>query len=79
MSELMIPIPFRELMNWLTAEYEREGSVFGVHRPYFAGRSPCPSSAGRRSRPPSAPPPGPTPSWPRTSSPPTSPGPGFLS
>ena len=37
MSELMIPIPFRELMNWLTAEYEREGSVFGVHRPYVAG------------------------------------------
>ena len=37
MSELMTPIPFRELMTWITTEYRREGSVFGVHRPYRAG------------------------------------------
>ena len=37
MSELMIPIPFRELMTWVTTEYQRDGSVFGVHRPYRAG------------------------------------------
>ena len=37
MSELMTPIPFRELMTWITAEYRRDGSVFGVHRPYRAG------------------------------------------
>ena len=37
MSELMIPIPFRELMTWVTTEYQREGSVFGVHRAYKAG------------------------------------------
>ena len=37
MSELMIPIPFRELMTWVTTEYQREDSVFGVHRPYKAG------------------------------------------
>ena len=37
MSELMTPIPFRELMTWLTTEYQRDGSVFGVHRPYQAG------------------------------------------
>ena len=37
MSELMIPIPFRELMTWVTAEYQKEGSVFGVHKPYVAG------------------------------------------
>jgi len=37
MSELMTPIPFRELMSWITAEYQRDGSVFGVHRPYRAG------------------------------------------
>jgi len=37
MSELMTPIPFRELMNWITAEYQRDGSVFGVYRPYRAG------------------------------------------
>ena len=37
MSERMIPIPFRELMTWITTEYQRDGSVFGVHRPYRAG------------------------------------------
>ena len=37
MSELMTPIPFRELMHWITTEYQREGTVFGVHRPYKAG------------------------------------------
>jgi len=37
MSELMIPIPFRQLMNWMATEYQRDGSVFGVHRPYVAG------------------------------------------
>ena len=37
MSELMIPIPFRELMTWVTAEYQRDGSIFGVCRPYRAG------------------------------------------
>ena len=37
MSELMTPIPFRELMTWITTEYQRDGSVFGVHKPYKAG------------------------------------------
>ena len=37
MSELMTPIPFRELMTWITTEYQRDGTVFGVHRPYKAG------------------------------------------
>ena len=37
MSELMTPIPFRELMTWITTEYRRDGSVFGVYRPYRAG------------------------------------------
>ena len=37
MSELMTPIPFRELMTWVTAEYQAEGTVFGVHKPYKAG------------------------------------------
>lgn len=37
MSELMIPIPFQELMTWVTAEYQRDGSIFGVYRPYRAG------------------------------------------
>ena len=25
MPELMIPIPFRDLMNWVSTEYDREG------------------------------------------------------
>ncbi len=37
MSELMTPIPFRELMGWIAAEYRNEGTVFGVHKPYKAG------------------------------------------
>lgn len=42
MSECMIPIPFRELMTWVTTEYQREGSVFGVHKPYKAGTKKLP-------------------------------------
>ena len=34
MSELMTPIPFRQLMTWIVAEHDREGSVFGIHRPF---------------------------------------------
>ncbi len=37
MSELMTPIPFRKLMTWITEEYRRDGSVFGVYRPYRGG------------------------------------------
>ena len=37
MSELMTPIPFRELLTWITTEYRRDGAVFGVHKPYKAG------------------------------------------
>ena len=37
MSEVMTPIPFRELMTWITTEYRRDGAVFGVHKPYKAG------------------------------------------
>ncbi len=33
MSDRMTPIPFRELMEWVLAEY-KTGSVFGVKRPY---------------------------------------------
>ena len=46
MSELMIPIPFRELMHWITTEYDRDGSVFGVHRPYIAGEKKLPIFGG---------------------------------
>ena len=78
MSELMTPIPFRELMTWVTAEYQREGTVFGVHKPYKAGVKTLPIF-GEKIETPSAPPPVPTPSWPRISSPAISPAPGFSS
>ena len=42
MSELMIPIPFEQLMTWIATEYQKEGSVFGVHRPYVAGEKKLP-------------------------------------
>ena len=46
MSELMTPIPFRELMTWITTEYQRDGSVFGVRRPYIAGEKKLPIFGG---------------------------------
>ena len=48
MSELMIPIPFRQLMNWMTTELEREGSAFGVHRPYVGGEKALPIFGGEK-------------------------------
>ena len=42
MSELMRPIPFRRLMTWISAEYRRESSVFGVALPYRAGERALP-------------------------------------
>lgn len=42
MSELMIPIPFEQLMTWMATEYQREGAVFGVHRAYVAGEKKLP-------------------------------------
>ncbi len=48
MSETMIPIPFRQLMTWIMAEYRRDGSVFGVHRPYEAGEKSLPIFGGEK-------------------------------
>jgi putative selenate reductase len=36
MSEKMVPIPFRSLMNWVVTEYAGTGDMFGVHKPYHA-------------------------------------------
>ena len=35
MSEIMRPIPFPELMNWVRGEYKNHGSVFGVRKEKF--------------------------------------------
>ena len=32
MSDIMRPIPFAQLMDWVLEEYEKEGSVFGVRK-----------------------------------------------
>ena len=48
MPELMIPIPFRDLMNWVSTEYDREGAVFGVHRPYTGGEKSLPIFGSER-------------------------------
>jgi len=42
MSELMIPISFKDLMSWVSTEYQNEGTVFGVHSPYIAGNKTLP-------------------------------------
>lgn len=34
MSEKMIPIPFKNLIEWAVKEYRTNGSMFGVHHPY---------------------------------------------
>ncbi|MDO4306224.1 MAG: putative selenate reductase subunit YgfK [Eubacteriales bacterium] len=36
MSERMTCMPFGQLMDWVLAEHESKGTVFGVHRPYIA-------------------------------------------
>ena len=36
MSEKMYSIPFRSLMNWILAEREKTGEVFGVHKRWIA-------------------------------------------
>ncbi len=48
MSETMIPIPFEQLMVWAFTEHQREGSVFGVHRPYTAGEKTLPIFGGEK-------------------------------
>ncbi len=42
MSDIMRPIPFGELMNWILEEYKAQGTVFGVPKaaPYAGGTRP---------------------------------------
>ncbi len=34
MSDVMTPIPFKALLNWVLAEKENRGQVFGIHTPF---------------------------------------------
>ena len=36
MSDIMTPIPFSKLVIWMMEEYQKSGTVFGVHKPYRA-------------------------------------------
>ncbi len=77
MSDIMRPIPFGTLMDWVLGEYRNQGTVFGVPKgPVYQSRSPMFRETAEV---PWAPPQAPIPSWPRTSSPPTCPGPGSSS
>ena len=35
MSDIMTPIPFGKLMNWILEEHKK-GSVFGIKKPFIA-------------------------------------------
>ncbi|BDF04081.1 putative selenate reductase subunit YgfK [[Clostridium] hylemonae] len=39
MSDKMTCMPFSQLMEWIRAEHDTKGTVFGVHRPYKADAS----------------------------------------
>ena len=32
MSDIMRPMPFAHLMNWILSEYKSQGSIFGVSK-----------------------------------------------
>ena len=36
MSELMTPMSFEHLLNWILKEHKQYGTVFGEHDPYVA-------------------------------------------
>ena len=48
MSERMIPVSFEQLMLWIATEYQREQSIFGMHRPYTAGEKTLPIFHGAK-------------------------------
>ena len=34
MSEIMRPMAFDQLLNWILTEHKNSGTVFGEHHPY---------------------------------------------
>ena len=36
MSDIMRPMAFEQLLNWILTEKKQNGTVFGTHHPYFA-------------------------------------------
>ena len=50
MSEIMRPIPFPELINWIRTEYKNHGSVFGIRKFANGPGSPIGPAAGPHSQ-----------------------------
>ena len=38
MSDIMTPIPFGKMMNWILEEHKK-GAIFGIRRPFVADQS----------------------------------------
>ena len=71
MSDIMRPMPFAHLMNWILSEYRAQGSVFGVSKLVRHADGKALPIFEEKIESPYGPPPALTPSWPRTSSRPT--------
>lgn len=65
MSDIMTPIPFGNLMNWILKEHEK-GAIFGVKRPFVADKAKNYEIFGRKLETPLARQQVRTRSWPRT-------------
>lgn len=39
MSDIMTPIPFKDLLNWILEEHGKYNTVFGIHKPYKADKN----------------------------------------
>jgi putative selenate reductase len=61
----MTPIPFADLMNWVLEE-QKQGSVFGIRRPFVAPKNKSLDLFGEHLETPFGPPPARIRSWRRT-------------
>lgn len=39
MSDIMRPMAFEQLLNWILTEKKQRGTVFGTHHPYYAEKN----------------------------------------
>lgn len=79
MSDIMRPIPFSQLMNWIIEEHKTQGAVFGVRKMVTTNQEGALPIFDERIETPFGPAAGPIRSWPRTSWHPTWPVPASLS
>lgn len=48
MSDIMVCMPFGQLLSWIRTEHDEKGTVFGVHRPYTADPGKAQTIFGRK-------------------------------